>query len=128
MRSTVLASLEIEDGTQCVDFFLREDGNFGQYRGDHDGPNRWQSLSTYSGLSFCSGEEALQVAKQHVRGLAQQNSGAGSWRRKRWSPMQKSTARTASGGLSLKTSGSAPTPVLPSEIHFGHVAFVLGAG
>lgn len=71
MNCTVLASLETEDGTQCVDFFVREDGTFGfeQYRGEHDGGSRWQSLGKYSHLSFASGQEALHVTKQHVAWL-----------------------------------------------------------
>ena len=73
MRSTVLASLETEDGTQCVDFFLREDGTFSfeQYRGEYDGATRWQSLGKYGQLSFGSGQEALRVAKQQVSWLSQ---------------------------------------------------------
>ena len=73
MRSTVLASLETQDGTQCVDFFLREDGTYGfeQYRGEYDGAPRWQSLGKYAHLSFSSGQEALSVAKQHVSWLNQ---------------------------------------------------------
>ena len=65
MKSTVLASLETEDGTQCVDFFSRENGTFGfeQYRRDYDGISRWQSLGKYGGLSLRSGEEALCAAK-----------------------------------------------------------------
>lgn len=67
----MLASLETEDGSQCVDFFLREDGTFGfeRYRGEHDGATRWQSLGKYAQLSFSSGQEALRVAKQHVSWL-----------------------------------------------------------
>ena len=73
MGNTVLASLESEDGTQCVDFFFRRDGTFGfeQYRGEYDGLSRWQSLSKYSQLSFASGQEALSVAKQYVSWLGQ---------------------------------------------------------
>jgi hypothetical protein len=73
MSNTILASLESEDGGQCVDFFLREDGSFGfeQYREEYDGSNRWQSLSKFSQLSFASGQEALHVAKQHVSWLVQ---------------------------------------------------------
>ena len=73
MSNTVLASFESEDGTQCVDFFLRNDGKFGfeQYRGEYDGANRWQSLHKYSQLSFASGQEALRVAKEHVSWLGQ---------------------------------------------------------
>ena len=58
MRNTVLASIETEDGSQCVDFFLREDGTFGfeQYRGEYDGATRWQSLGKYAQLSFSSGQ------------------------------------------------------------------------
>ena len=74
MKSTVLASLETEDGTQCVDFFRREDGTFGfeQYRGEYDGAAAWQSLGKYSHLSFASGEEALWAAKQHVPWLGRE--------------------------------------------------------
>jgi hypothetical protein len=73
MGNTVLAPLESEDGTQCVDFFMREDGTFGfeQYRGEYDGSSRWQSLSKYARLSFSSGQEALHVAKQQVSWLSQ---------------------------------------------------------
>lgn len=73
MKSTVLASMETEDGTQCVDFFSREDGTFGfeQYRREYDGISRWQSLGKYGGLSFRSGEEALGAAKQYVSWLSQ---------------------------------------------------------
>jgi hypothetical protein len=68
MKCTVLASLETDDGTQCVDFFARADGTFGfeQYRAEYDGPSRWQSLGKYSELTFASGQEALLAAKQHV--------------------------------------------------------------
>jgi len=68
MKCTVLASLETGDGTQCVDLFLREDGTFGfeQYRREYDGPSRWQSLSKYAHLTFASGQDALQIAKQYL--------------------------------------------------------------
>ena len=74
MKHTVLASLETEDGSQCVDFFVRDDRTFGfeQYRREHDGANRWQSLGKYAQLSFGSGEEALSGAKQHVPWLRQE--------------------------------------------------------
>ena len=67
MTHTVLASLETEDGSHCVDFFVREDGTFGfeQYRGELDGANRWQSLGKYGRMSFASGAEALEAARQH---------------------------------------------------------------
>ena len=73
MRSTVLASFETADGTQCVDVFRREDGTFGfeQYRSESDGPSRWRSLGKYSQLSFASGDEALGLAKQRVPWLSQ---------------------------------------------------------
>jgi hypothetical protein len=68
MRNTVLASFETVDGAQCVDVFRREDGTFGfeQFRSESDGASRWQSLGRYSQLSFASGEEALDLAKQRV--------------------------------------------------------------
>ena len=68
MRCTVLASLETEDGTQCVDFFVRDDGTFGfeQYRSEYDGSSQWQSLGKYSRLTYASGQAALHAAKQHV--------------------------------------------------------------
>jgi hypothetical protein len=73
MGNTVLASLESEDGAQCVDFFVRKDGTFGfeQYRREYDSCSRWQSLSKYSQLSFASGQEALRAAKQYVSWLSQ---------------------------------------------------------
>jgi len=72
MRNTVLASFETTDGTQCVDVFRREDGTFGveQYRSGSDGPGEWQSLGKFSQLSFASGEEALDLAKQRVPWLS----------------------------------------------------------
>jgi hypothetical protein len=68
MTWSVLASLETEDGTQCVDFFRRDDGTFGfeLYRSEYDGASRWQSLNRYSRLAFASGLAALQAAQQHV--------------------------------------------------------------
>ncbi len=74
MRCTVLASLETGDGTQCVDFFVRDDGTFGfeQYRGEYDGSSRWQSLGKYSRLTYPSGQEALHAAKQHVPWLGRE--------------------------------------------------------
>ena len=64
----VLASIETDDGAQCVDFFRRGDGTFGfeQYRSDYDGVSRWQSLSKYSQLVFASGQEALDAARPCV--------------------------------------------------------------
>ena len=78
MKNTVLASLETEDGSQCVDFFLREDGTFGfeQYRREYDGAIRWQSLGKYAQLSLGSGQEALRLAKQRVPWISQ----AETWR------------------------------------------------
>lgn len=72
MRNTVLASLETQDGSQCVDFFMRQDGTFGfeQYRVDHDGAAQWQSLDRYAHLSFGSGQEALLAAKAHIPWLS----------------------------------------------------------
>jgi hypothetical protein len=72
MRSTVLASFETVDGSQCVDVFKRADGSFGfeQYRSESDGTNRWQSLGKYSQLSFATGEEALNLAKGRVPWLS----------------------------------------------------------
>ena len=129
MSSTVIASLESEDGTHCVDFFTREDGTFGfeQYRGEYDGSSRWQSLSEYARKSFASGQEALHVAKQQVSwlqiiGLALVGNEVA-----RWSARPKSTVRTVSGGLSLKTGGNASILALPCGTHFGHVAFVQAA-
>jgi hypothetical protein len=71
MANTVLASLQSNDGTQCVDFFVRDDGSFGfeQFRGEYDGATRWQSLGKYSQMSFDSGPEALHVAKHKVAWL-----------------------------------------------------------
>ena len=68
MKRTVLTSLEAADGSQCVDFFMREDGTFGfeHYRREYDGSGEWQSLGKYSQLVFASGQQALRVAKEHV--------------------------------------------------------------
>ncbi len=72
MKNTVLASMESEDGAQCVDFFRRADGTFGfeLYRKEYDGSSRWQSLGRYSQWSFASGEDALSTAKQHLEWLS----------------------------------------------------------
>ena len=71
VSSKVLASLESQDGTHCVDFFLRPDGTFGfeQFRAEYDGSNRWQSLGKHAQRSFATGREALEVAKQQVSWL-----------------------------------------------------------
>ena len=65
---TVLASLETQDGSECVDVFVREDGTYGfeQYRREYDGAGQWQDLGKYSQLVFASASEALAGAKQHV--------------------------------------------------------------
>ena len=78
MRCSVITSLESNDGTQCVDFFLREDGTYGfeHYRREYDGPSEWQSLSKYSRHTFASGQEALHAAKQRVPWLSR----AEAWR------------------------------------------------
>jgi hypothetical protein len=73
MKRTVLASLELENGFQCVDFFLREGGTFGfeHYRREHDGAIRWQAIGNCAHLSFGSGEDALEAAKKIVPCLNQ---------------------------------------------------------
>jgi hypothetical protein len=45
----VLASIETDDGAQCVDFFPRVDGTFGfeQYRSDYDAVSRWQRIDVW---------------------------------------------------------------------------------
>jgi len=72
MRNTVLASLEPEDGAQCVDF-ARADGTFGieQTRAELDGASRWHCLNSYSELAFASSQGAPHVAKQHLPWLDQ---------------------------------------------------------
>ena len=68
MKTKVLTSLETPDGAFCIDFFSRDDGSFGfeQYRAEHDGAVRWQSMGRYGGRSFASGADALRAAKAHV--------------------------------------------------------------
>ncbi len=64
----MLASFETDDGSHCLDVFMREDGSFGieEFRAESDGTARWQSLGRHGSLVFASGAEALAAAKGHV--------------------------------------------------------------
>jgi hypothetical protein len=64
----VLASLEGEDGTRCVDLFRRPDGTFGyeEFRRDPEDRGLWTPVRFASVLSFSSLEEARAAAEVEV--------------------------------------------------------------
>ena len=76
MPHKVLASFESNDGSHCVDVFIREDGSFGfeEFRGESDGDGRWQALRKYESLAFPSGQAALSSAQERVQWLGQSQS------------------------------------------------------
>jgi hypothetical protein len=68
---TVLASLETEDGSRCVDLFRRPDGTFGyeQFRRDPEDQGVWTPVGFASGLSYASLEQAHAAAAAAVAWL-----------------------------------------------------------
>jgi len=68
---TVLASLETEDGSRCVDLFRRPDGSFGyeEFRRDPEDQGVWTPVRFASGLSYANREQARAAAVSTVKWL-----------------------------------------------------------
>ena len=64
----VLASLETEDGSRCVDLFRRPDGTFGyeEFRRDPEDQGAWTPVRFASGLSYASLEQARAAAEAAI--------------------------------------------------------------
>jgi hypothetical protein len=70
---TVLASVENEDATHCVDLFSRPDGTFGfeEFRRDPEDRGRWTPLRYLSDGVYASEADARAVARQVVSWFAE---------------------------------------------------------
>jgi hypothetical protein len=68
----VLRSMETEDGSRCVDIFVRADGTFGfeEYRRDVEDGRGWFSIGRYSQDIHASQDAALATALLKVAWLA----------------------------------------------------------
>jgi len=57
-------SIELPDGSRCVDIFEREDGAFGfeEYRQDPESNSGWFPIGNYSSLIMGSERDALEEA------------------------------------------------------------------
>jgi hypothetical protein len=68
---TVLASLETENGSRCVDLFRRPDGSFGyeEFRRDPEDQGVWTPVRFASGLSYANLEQARAAAVSTVKWL-----------------------------------------------------------
>ena len=71
MSRKVLASIENDDRSHCVDVFMRDDGSYGyeEFRAEADGAARWQPLGRHPGRVFDSGAAALEEAKRRIAWL-----------------------------------------------------------
>jgi len=61
---TVLASIENDDGSRCVDIFRRPDGTFGfeEYRRDPEDQGRWSHAGNFGRRIFAARAEAEAAA------------------------------------------------------------------
>ena len=68
----VVASLETEDGTRCVDLFRRPDGTFGyeEFRRDPEDRGTWTPVRFASGLRYASLDQARAAATTAVVWIA----------------------------------------------------------
>ena len=57
-------SIELSDGSKCVDIFERSDGafGFGEYRRDPEANSGWFPIGNYSNLRLGSERDALKEA------------------------------------------------------------------
>jgi hypothetical protein len=70
-KHLVLASLENDDGSRCVDIFARADGRFGfeEYRRDPEDQGRWSPCGTNAHRVFATRAEAEAAARAAVAWL-----------------------------------------------------------
>ena len=70
-KPIVLKSINIEDGSRCVDLFERPDGTYGfeEFRRDHEDRRGWFPIGFYADLVFLSEEAALHQARSKVTWL-----------------------------------------------------------
>ncbi|HBQ49433.1 MAG TPA: hypothetical protein DD728_11240 [Hyphomonas atlantica] len=73
----VLASLENDDGTRCVDLFRRADGTHGfeEYRRDPEDPRGWSGAAGFSARVFDDENAARTAAQSAVKWLSAAPSG-----------------------------------------------------
>ena len=67
----VFDSIETEDGTRCVDLFVRPDGTYGfeEFRRDPEDAGLWTPVHYYSGKAFAAEDDALAAAVEAVAWL-----------------------------------------------------------
>lgn len=70
-KTIVLKSINIEDGSRCIDLFERPDGTYGfeEFRRDHEDRRGWFPIGFYADLVFPSEEAALSEARSKVTWL-----------------------------------------------------------
>ena len=68
----VLQSIELPDGTRCVDIFVRSDGTCGfeEYRRDVEDVRGWFPIGFHDGQIFETQLDALAAARAAVTWLA----------------------------------------------------------
>ena len=71
-RKLVLASLENDGGTRCVDIFRRADGSHGfeEYRRDPEDPRGWSGAAGFGDRIFDTEEAARAAANGAVGWLS----------------------------------------------------------
>ena len=64
VHKKVNRSIELPDGSRCVDIFEHEDGRFGfeEYRRDPESNSGWFPIGNYSSLIMGSERDALEEA------------------------------------------------------------------
>ena len=68
---TVLASINNENASRCVDIFCRADGSFGfeEYRRDPEDQGRWSHAGNYGGRVYATRAEAEAAAAAAIAWL-----------------------------------------------------------
>ena len=71
--NTVIRSINLPDGTICVDLFRRPDGSYGfdEFRRDPEDTRGWYSIGHHAQQTFHSEAAAWQAALQSVSWLAE---------------------------------------------------------
>ena len=81
----VLRSIELPDGTRCVDVFIRPRGTFGfeEYRRDAEDRRGWFAIGCHDGREFETEKDALAAAYSAVTWLAEFGTMSGTTHLKR---------------------------------------------